>query len=185
MLHRKTICPYSPEWTGCRHLPNPDCCQFLSSSKWSSSIFLPPNDLLRVQRVCRLWKDTTEHSLALQKKLFFQPISDTSREAELNTLLQDVFPQFLDLYSDHWHKYVASPEDFALINWFNNPARRDRILRPEASWRRIHPIQPPTMIQYVVLEISCTCFYERDKGLVIIFSIFRNRVRVWDFSGIW
>lgn len=22
------------------------------------------------------------------------------------------------------------------------------------------------MIQYVVLEISCTCFYERDKGLV-------------------
>jgi hypothetical protein len=30
---------------------------------------LPPRHLLRVQRVCRLWKDTTEHSFALQKKL--------------------------------------------------------------------------------------------------------------------
>ncbi len=119
------------------------------------------HDLLRVQRVCHLWKDTTEHSLDLEKKLFFQPISDTSREAELNPLLQDVFPQIFHLYSDHWHKYVASREDFALINWFNNPSRRDRVLRPEASWRRMLPIQSPTKIQHFFLEISCTCFYER------------------------
>ncbi len=45
-------------------------------------------------------------------------------------------------------------------------SRRARVLRPEASWRRMLPIQPPTKIQYVASEISCTCFYERDKGVI-------------------
>jgi hypothetical protein len=127
---------------------------------------LPISDLLRVQRVCRLWKDTTENSLALQKKLFFQPISDTSQEPEFNPLLQDVFPQFSHLHCDQWDKYAASPRDFELINWFNDPSRRDRVLRPEASWRRMLPIQPPTKIELVGLEGGCTCFYELDEGVI-------------------
>ncbi|KAE9378506.1 hypothetical protein N431DRAFT_435591 [Stipitochalara longipes BDJ] len=37
---------------------------------------LSVRDLLRVQRVCRPWKETTDHSLALQRNLFFLPVSN-------------------------------------------------------------------------------------------------------------
>jgi hypothetical protein len=129
-------------------------------------LFLHPRDLLRVQRVCCLWKETTEHSLALQKKLFFRPVSDQTQEPEFNPLLREVFCPLFRLDKHRWQT-SASPEDIcSLAEWHKDHRHRERALYPEASWRRMYPIQPPTRIECVYSEGGCSCFYQIREGVI-------------------
>ena len=135
-------------------------------------LHLPVRDLLRVQRVCRLWKETTDHSLALQRKLFFVPVSNADQEPECNPLLREVFPPW---FPNHYHDSSDIPfsDDFSpgdlckTLKWYADEYRRMRVLSPEASWRRMFPVQPPpARIEEIYTEGGCSCFYRIAKGVI-------------------
>lgn len=82
---------------------------------------LPQQDLLLVQRVCRMWHEFISDSHALQVALFFQPDADTStqrpsdNEVVLNPLLRARFPSFFELSSrvPRQHAWLLGP-------WFDS-----------------------------------------------------------------
>jgi hypothetical protein len=129
-------------------------------------LFLPPRDLIHVQRVCRLWKETTKHSLALQRKLFFHPVSDQTQEPEFNPLLREVFSPLFRLDRHQWHTFASLEDVCYLVDWHKDHRRRERVLYPGASWRRMFPIQPPARIANVYSEGGCSCFYQVHEGVI-------------------
>jgi hypothetical protein len=75
---------------------------------------LPLRDLLRAQRVSQLWKVTTDHSLTLQRILFFHLVSDTVQEPELNPLLREVFPSLFRVSRQVWRRPGRCDDHFGI-----------------------------------------------------------------------
>lgn len=126
---------------------------------------LPLRNLLLVQSVCRQWKKTIDDSPALQQKLFFRPVPDRTQEPEFNPLLQEMFSPLFRLDG---HKYNGhSAWDICeAVDWFKDEGRRQKVLRPEASWRRMFPVQPPARIEHMVSAGGCGCYYETMNGVI-------------------
>jgi hypothetical protein len=60
--------------------------------------YLPPPELLVIQRVSWEWKNAIMSSPKLQRKLFFSPIPDSfSGRAVLNPLLAAIFPPLFEI----------------------------------------------------------------------------------------
>jgi hypothetical protein len=132
---------------------------------------LPIHDLLTSQRVSHHWRNVINDFLILQRKLFFQPAPErTSQQPQLNPLLEDLFPTFLknrvpaeyaDVYeikdAPWFEGHYSSAPKIHEQNWFcvMENSRRAAILRPEASWRRMFPIQPPARIAEIDLGSLC------------------------------
>ncbi|KUI71866.1 hypothetical protein VM1G_08077 [Cytospora mali] len=121
-------------------------------------LHLPQRDLLHAQRVSRHWSDFIAQSPALQQKLFLKPISTAEasrRKPEFNPLVKELFP------------FLFKPQPFpgpnenrytierATEHWAKDQRRRDAILRPEASWRRMLPVQPAARIDGVLNHEWC------------------------------
>jgi F-box domain len=124
-------------------------------------------DLLHAQRVSQVWKDIIKNSPLLQKKLFFQPISDEDHEPEFNPFFQSLFPPFFDL-DDFGSQYDChKPSAIYELEWYKDGDFRGRVMRPEASWRRMFPVQPPAKIEHVTLRGGCYCSgEERTEGAI-------------------
>ncbi|KAJ4346748.1 uncharacterized protein N0V89_010680 [Didymosphaeria variabile] len=128
--------------------------------------FLPPRDLLLVQRVCKPWHDLITTSPTLQTLLYFRappPSSSpsltpfSSSEYTLNPLLKSAFPF---LFSPNKVQSAERAEDWD-VEWgdLELPAAVDPNVKPfiyssfnrnpaafrrkEASWRRMHISNPP------------------------------------------
>ncbi|KAH8896156.1 hypothetical protein GQ53DRAFT_852103 [Thozetella sp. PMI_491] len=96
--------------------------------------------LTAAQLVSRHWSTLISASPALQKALFFQPCTASEvSEPRFNPLLQEEFPYWLRSGTrtsrDHLNKsnLVRKPRD-------------SPVTRPEASWRKMLPRQPPVTI---------------------------------------
>ncbi|KAL3423895.1 f-box domain protein [Phlyctema vagabunda] len=129
---------------------------------------LPPHDLLRVQRVCRRWNDLICQSPRLQQKLFFQPVSTKDYAPEFNPLLKSLFPPCFKLgevpsYSGDQDRYSLC-SDLQEHDWFRDIDRRAAVVRPEASWRRMFPVQPPAKIDHIEEATDCGCGAIIEKG---------------------
>lgn len=91
---------------------------------------LPQQDLLLLQRVCRMWRDIVSGSNALQAALFLQPDAErstqrpTDSEVVLNPLPRSRFPSFFEpsstapprlalvlgpWFDSHWAESLRSP----------------------------------------------------------------------------
>ena len=136
--------------------------------------YLPQQDLLLSQRVCRMWKNLITSSRALQEALFFRPSLAEERDGtetglhnfilKLNPLLQDKFPPFFD-HDRHVAELVQAGHNLGpwkSIYWYRGRSRRAKYplrlkgakermtayARAEASWRRMIPCSPaPTELQ--------------------------------------
>ncbi|KAJ5655185.1 hypothetical protein N7507_007135 [Penicillium longicatenatum] len=110
--------------------------------------------LVIAQRVSRMWVDLIRGSTSLQQCLFFLPVSENCSPAPPmpNQLLGEAFPSFFPskdikaspngLPTDEISKkleYVSLQH----LEFVRNPVKRDKYLRPEASWRRMLTHQPP------------------------------------------
>jgi hypothetical protein len=128
---------------------------------------LPIRDLLLGQRVCRLWQQCITASSLLQQRLFFKskPMPENVTETggdggpkhhtlwETNPLLATILPT-VKLPHEEFHK------DFEFSSWMrpeeeNDMRFRKAIMRPDASWRRMYPIQPPARIHEIRLWGLC------------------------------
>ena len=133
-------------------------------------LHLPVRDLLRVQRVCRLWKELTEQSPALQRNLFFLPTSNADQEPEFNPLLREVFspliPEYKNEKNEPFSGHKCLEDLYKELNWYQDEYLRRRVLSPEASWRRMFPVQPPPQLEAIYVDGGCSCFYQAKLGVI-------------------
>lgn len=115
-------------------------------------------DLLFAQKVCRTWKETITTSPALQQKLFFAPIRNKDQDPFFNPLLQEVFPSFLKIERPY-EDLLMSPRDLKHDEGFEDLEYRETLLREEASWRSMFPIQPPARIENILQSNNCCTGY--------------------------
>jgi hypothetical protein len=52
------------------------------------------------------------------------------------------------------------------LDWFKDESRREQVLREEASWRKMFPIQPPAPITGLVDNSTCGCWTDDGEGVV-------------------
>lgn len=129
-------------------------------------LHLTQGEILQLQRVSRFWLDTISDSPSLQQKLFFQPLPPSKvarRLPQWNPLVKAVFPFLFKpeiLHGFHPWIYKETSEclspwiykrtaEKTIQHWAGDPIRRQAILRPEASWRLMLPVQPAAPIDGV------------------------------------
>lgn len=91
------------------------------------------------------------HSIPqLQQKLFFRPIPGTQGGPEFNDLLKEVFPPLFRFsgFDDSFN--MPSFDNLKQLPWFLDEKRRSSVLHPNASWRRMFPVQPPAKLEQVI-----------------------------------
>jgi hypothetical protein len=117
---------------------------------------LPPIDILRHQRVCRHWHTVITTSTSLQQALFFRA-KVGAQEPQFNPLLQSLFPPMFDSKTVIPSMYEHYIDQIYEMSWYKNIERRKNVLREDASWQRMFPIQPPAKIDKLLFQWSCGC----------------------------
>lgn len=121
-------------------------------------LHLPPQDILLVQRVHSHFRNVIKSSPAIQQKLFFAPVPETpGRTPELNPLLSALFPPFFALNKPIDPADLHSLRSIYRLDWFDDPFYRERILRPDASWRLMYPVQPPAKLDMINIYSYDSC----------------------------
>lgn len=71
--------------------------------------------------------------------------------------------------------------------WFTDPVMRARVLRPEASWRRMFPVQPAVGIGTAFFRMYCGCGFSETEQGVLNADVVRERVREGGVAdmGLW
>lgn len=115
---------------------------------------LTQGEILQLQRVSRFWLNTISKSPSLQQKLFFQPLPPpkaAGRPPQINPILKTLFPYFFgpQLYPFLLASISANDTQRLIQHWAADPARRQAVLRAEASWRLMLPVQPAAPIDGV------------------------------------
>ncbi|KAF2671982.1 hypothetical protein BT63DRAFT_185168 [Microthyrium microscopicum] len=125
-------------------------------------------DLLRIQRVCQHWTTIICASPTLQQALFFRPSQQRpDSEFGFNPLLKELFPPFfltpitdIEDSDDEVESSMSQSADVVKdMQWFVDKERRNAVLRPDASWRRMFPIQPPIKLREIQFEHYYPCVY--------------------------
>jgi hypothetical protein len=126
---------------------------------------LPLGEILRVQRICRQWRDIITDLPSLQEALFFRPKTDRLHEPEFNPLLQSLFPPLFDMTAVNYSS-MHEEDEIKALPWYKDLNRRSSVLMEDASWRKMYPVQPPAKIDEIVLNASCGCD-SVDDSLII------------------
>ncbi|KAL2066595.1 hypothetical protein VTL71DRAFT_2666 [Oculimacula yallundae] len=121
---------------------------------------LPERNVLVFQRVCQQWQHTIVSSPALQNKLFLTPLPHLD-DPVFNPLLKELFPFLLSskqvpgYYSGNreWN----NESEMLWMEWYKDEMRRAQVLREDASWRKMFPVQPPAMVEGVKKCGGCQC----------------------------
>ncbi|KAF1819041.1 uncharacterized protein K489DRAFT_298899, partial [Dissoconium aciculare CBS 342.82] len=131
-------------------------------------LHLPQQDLLLIQRVCRVWRGVITSSRVLQAALFLQPPVNAAvnESVRMNPLLVSRFPAFFDNKPDHMNvnptahcmgPYFTTHWAESIHPWARFSPKNDHLdvpehldtdrtaayRQPEASWRRMLPCIPP------------------------------------------
>ncbi|KAI9164148.1 hypothetical protein HJFPF1_05787 [Paramyrothecium foliicola] len=123
--------------------------------------YLKIRDLLRMLTVSKHIQGLIEGSTKLQRKLFFKPVENTvGRKPEQNPILAVMFPVlFTHNKPVHWAN-LEFLHTLCRTSWFRDPIRRERVLRAEASWRRMFPVQPPAKLENIFITASDSCTHK-------------------------
>jgi len=100
-------------------------------------------------------------------KVVFLTGSDRDHDPGFDPFLQSLFLQFFDLTEYEGKHGDYEPGAIYNLEWYKDADRRRRILHPEASWRRIFPVQPLARIEHVTPRGGCYCIdVERREGAI-------------------
>ena len=130
---------------------------------------LPFYDLVVAQGVCRQWQEVIEASKPMQEKLFFQPI-EKKHPGEYNPFLRTLFPNFFACFDRPLAEaYEMTRSMFYDLDWFRDEKRRAKILRPDASWRRMLCAQPHDQVVEISEVYNCNCDWHpyQEYGRII------------------
>ncbi|KAF7173851.1 hypothetical protein CNMCM6106_007947 [Aspergillus hiratsukae] len=140
---------------------SPSYISMLSSSGYSTvmdstiSITQLPGEILEEILLNLSQRDLL---LSLLRKLFFVPGTLANGKAQVNRLLQELFPPFFpnkQTVSSRWNALLA-PLGVPWIKslpWYKSEVRRAAVLRQDASWRRMFLSHPaPRLGDIVALE---------------------------------
>jgi hypothetical protein len=61
---------------------------------------------------------------------------------------------------------MISVSEMRELDWFQDPNRRNMVLRKDASWRKMFPVQPPASIDKVVQGEECDGYYLLQHGVI-------------------
>lgn len=124
-------------------------------------------DLLLVRKVHSHFKKVIDESPALQQRLFFRAApSNRKREPELNPLLVAIFPSLFMLGRPVGAANTLLVTPIRNLEVMKDPHRREVMLRPDASWRRMLPVQPPAMLGAIKLYSYDSCVYSLQADQV-------------------
>lgn len=129
-----------------------------------------PLALLRFQSVSRTWQQTINTSPIVQERLFLRPVRNREQEPEYNPLLKHLFPPFFIPTPEEGLQDspgCATKSDLIALSWYQEPASRKAVLRSDASWRRMFPVQPPAKVGQIDDSYSCGCFSEEFTALLV------------------
>jgi hypothetical protein len=141
-------------------------------------LHLDHRDLLLSQLIGSHFKNVVSQSHAIQQKLFFTP-SPASEMPQQNPLLKALFPTFFSLNRpvspDYFYNIVCGTMD-----WYMND-RHESVLRPDASWRRMFPVQPPAKLEQIRIYTHDYCLYKTGSPVPAKFG---NEVEVLQEHGL-
>ncbi|VUC32527.1 unnamed protein product [Clonostachys rosea] len=127
-------------------------------------LYLDHKDLLLSQLINTHFKNVVSQSLAIQQKLFFTP-GAASDMPQQNPLLKALFPTFFSLNrpvsTDFFYNIVCDSMD-----WYDRNERCESVLRPDASWRRMFPVQPAAKLEQIRIYTHDYCLYRTGKPVL-------------------
>lgn len=112
-------------------------------------LHLTQSEILQAQRVSCFWRDTISESPLLQQELFFQPLPPSKaaeRAPKFNPIAKALFPFLFELHAFPNAWLMKLEAETTIQHWAANPDRRRAVFRPDASWRRMLPVQPAAPI---------------------------------------
>jgi len=136
---------------------------------------LPLQKILIFQRVCRHWKHIITTSSSFQELLFFRVKAGSQDGPKLNPLLRLLFPPLFDISAfvreknDATLGYYAkghSVKEIYQLPWYKDIVRRKSVLREDASWRKMFPVQPPAKIDELMIEWCCGCARSTESRVI-------------------
>lgn len=118
-------------------------------------LHLSQGEILQLQRVSHFWLHTISKSPSLQQKLFFQPLPPpkaAGRPPQFNPIVETLFPYLFrpQMYPFLISSVTGQEAENLIQHWAEDPARRQAVLRAEASWRLMLPVQPAAPIDGVL-----------------------------------
>lgn len=122
------------------------------------------------KRVCKDWNVIIKNDKHIKARLFLDLPKDTHLKRKVfNTLLCERFPHF---FGNDNPAHVEPPEHKSAValDWHKSlgddawEAARNPLLYPEASWRRMHITNPPTMR---ILDYGMASKYIKDKPFTV------------------
>ncbi|CAI6088023.1 unnamed protein product [Clonostachys chloroleuca] len=106
-------------------------------------------ELLFAQLVHTHFKSFIKQSTVLQQRLFFVP-DPTRTTPELHPILKRRFPALFSLKKPDEVLYFHDfSETTRKLDWFTDENYRERMIREDASWRRMFPVQPPAKLESI------------------------------------
>lgn len=106
-------------------------------------------ELLFAQLVHTHFKSFIKQSTVLQQRLFFVP-DPTRTTPELHPILKRRFPALFSLKKPdevlYFHDFSEATRK---LDWFTDENYRERMIREDASWRRMFPVQPPAKLESI------------------------------------
>lgn len=110
-----------------------------------------PFDLMRAQLVCRQWRTLITTRGPLRAVLFYEFVHPYPTEPTFNPLMRHLFPVLFP--TPDFTKPTSPifmPEDIQQMRLGDDTAYHQAVFRPEASWRRMRPMNIPCRVRKVV-----------------------------------
>ncbi|GLA40942.1 hypothetical protein AnigIFM63309_008781 [Aspergillus niger] len=108
-------------------------------------------DLMRAQLVCRQWRTLITTRGPLRTALFYDFPHPYPTEPTFNPLIRYLLPMIYPAPDTTKHTSpIFMPEDIQTIRLGNDTAYHKAVFRPEASWRRMRPMNIPCRVRKVV-----------------------------------
>ncbi|CAH0058219.1 unnamed protein product [Clonostachys solani] len=119
--------------------------------------------LLLSQLIGTHFKLIISTSPAIQQRLFLSPVL-AGTPPQLNPVLAALFPVFISLKRPvDTNQFYQLHDTIGKQEWYRNESHRHKVLRPDASWRRMFPVQPPAKLEEVRIFSHDWCLYRAGR----------------------
>ncbi|VUC29138.1 unnamed protein product [Clonostachys rosea] len=120
-------------------------------------------DLLLSQLISAHFKLIISTSPAIQQRLFLSP-APANTPPQLNPMLAALFPVLFSLKRPVDTNQLYQLQDtIGTQEWYTDESWRHKLLRPDASWRRMFPVQPPAKLDEIKIFSYDWCLYQASR----------------------
>ncbi|PYH31577.1 F-box protein [Aspergillus neoniger CBS 115656] len=159
-----------------------------------------PFDLMRAQLVCRQWRTLITTRSPLRAVLFYDFVHPYPTEPAFNPLMQYLFPVLFP--TPDFTKPTSPifmPEDIQHMRLGDDTAYHKAVFRPEASWRRMRPMNIPCRVRKVVRKTvrddqnpaKNLLMYDKEAGqdpvlgatMELVWDVLLHEIGFWPTNG--